>query len=868
MPPVRTTHASASARREKAARAAEIAEKRRRLNENEADQVGVLTPPHHRDAQQQVAFHGNAGEHVQDEEDVLANDAVGEALGPGLGDANGQDDDEHEQEEADLEVDAVKEVDTSQFDDIEEFDISEDDDVEIIKVSTGKRGRKKLDDVPEPCLDGLDGRQKEAALKKYRLEKNRLALRRSRAKKKASQERARVESAPLVLRTLEEIRQQWPEDVLAIGKSFATKEAFQHAVREVAESYSLRIHFPKNTAYVVTAKATNISPDNFTVSASFNASRHNPTYEPDAWTILTSHISGNSGGVPKEGENKTARSLKDLACIIEDLVREKPEVEAKIIRTTLKPYVAHIDAIQDHQITRIRRLAMESVYGKPSENIKHLPALQRLFEQKGHHLRYSTIDGNAMAQTVLSVAKAEHERYRKQAIKVPAANRTEQQKKDAVPWDHFGRAEWLRANNDLMQQIRKPGRRYVEWVEVSFNHAEVVYTELLSLVNQDASFGKQLLDVYQIFAVIGFTADMNIIPLMYIYVCGNESTESWTRAQASLKERFPDLEDMEVTFTTDQEKGLHNAVDSVWPNHLHFVCAYHRKKNLARYGKSTVKMFDELCYAPTTAKLYAIKDSAKYISLGDGAKAALESLDDKRQFLASAAAVGAQTYGKATSQGVESLNSAILPARQLDLVSSILKLLELDCKRYQDNYARAWNSPGRNTPWAVKKLAKLAANIGAVEEMHDQSTATKTCYLVKVKVNGSDTQYEVKLLRPLEGDNEDTLFGDCTCGIPMRDNFPCAHMRTVARTKMLHEPSLVPVEFTVGAWRKQYPADLAFHTVSKQQLLAEYTANPGDGDSLAYPPACPPKKGRPSKKRIRHAVELSAQRRRRRNGDD
>jgi hypothetical protein len=233
MLPVRPTHASASARREKAAQAAE---KRRRLNENETDQERVLTPSHHRDAQQQVAFHGNAGEHVQDEEDVQANDAVGEALGPGLGDANGQDDDEQEEDEADLEVDAaakedaVKEADNlrgahvlSQFDDIEEFDIPEDDEVEIIKLGTGKRGRKKLDDVPEPSLNGLDDEEKQAALNAYKRAKNRAALLRSRAKKKGCQELARVESAPLVQRTLQETRQGGPEAGLAIGKSFATK---------------------------------------------------------------------------------------------------------------------------------------------------------------------------------------------------------------------------------------------------------------------------------------------------------------------------------------------------------------------------------------------------------------------------------------------------------------------------------------------------------------------------------------------------------------------------------------------------------------------------------------------------------------------
>jgi len=279
-----------------------------------------------------------------------------------------------------------------------------------------------------------------------------------------------------------------------------------------------------------------------------------------------------------------------------------------------------------------------------------------------------------------------------------------------------------------------------------------------------------------------------------------------------------------------------------------------------------VQMFDELCYAPTIAKLHDLKDSAKYKSLSGNSKAALESLDDQRQFLASAARAGAQTYGKATSQAVESLNAAILPARHLDLVSSILMLLELELKRYEKNHAKAWMSLGRNTPWATKKLEELAGNLGTVEDLHDESTVTETCYLLKV--NASDKQYRVKLSRPLEGGNDDTLFGSCTCGIPMRDNFPCAHMRTVARIRMLPERSLVPVEFTVGAWRKQYPNELAFHTVSKQQLLAEYTANPGDGDSLAYPPACPPKKGRPSCKRVRNAVELAATRRRRRNGDD
>lgn len=120
---------------------------------------------------------------------------------------------------------------------------------------------------------------------------------------------------------------------------------------------------------------------------------------------------------------------------------------------------------------------------------------------------------------------------------------------------------------------------------------------------------------------------------------------------------------------------------------LHVICLHHRLRNLARFGKRTLEVFRKLAYAKTVAEVAEVKSQSAFRDLPDAARAALNSVPDQEQYLASAAAAGAFMFGKTTSQAVESQNSALLKCtsaacRSLDLFSSLLEAVHLEKKRY------------------------------------------------------------------------------------------------------------------------------------------------------------------------------------------
>lgn len=271
-----------------------------------------------------------------------------------------------------------------------------------------------------------------------------------------------------------------------------------------------------------------------------------------------------------------------------------------------------------------------------------------------------------------------------------------------------------------------------------------------------------------------------------------------------------------------------------------------------------------------------IKDSATYRQLSDRARAAIESLPDEQQFLAVAASRGAQTYGKTTSQAVESQNAHLLKARSVDLVSSVFEVASLETERYNKNYMAAHSHEGLMTPWARSRLSALKQLSDDVTEVTNPEVLAENITRIFVVVTDEGKRFTVKLVNPLgivsqlpsavETVTDQTFFTDgvetaaCSCGIPLRDRFPCDHMVTVARVMSLPEELLVPPEFLTYRWRKQYPDDFAFRVPKKVE--AELSVVPRD-ETLSLPMICPPKRGRPNKRRMKSAVERAKKHRRR-----
>ena len=101
-----------------------------------------------------------------------------------------------------------------------------------------------------------------------------------------------------------------------------------------------------------------------------------------------------------------------------------------------------------------------------------------------------------------------------------------------------------------------------------------------------------------------------------------------------------------------------------------------------------------------------------------------------------------------------------------------------------------------------------------------------------------------------------SAFGECSCGIPKRDEFPCHHMIQVARFRNIPDELVVPMALQAPAWRLTYPDDAKMTVPSLQSVSCSASGDESRLDSsLALPITAPTKRGRPPVKRKRHAVE-------------
>ena len=650
-------------------------------------------------------------------------------------------------------------------------------------------------------------------------------------------------------------------EVVAVGNAFSTKELVQHACREVAECLGLQLIFNVNTDVRVDAVVCTADFDeaDFLVKAHFNT-------KDNKWTIQHSSISGRKNGEIVRNARRTAYTDANLGAMIKQILGSGTgQATAKSIRECLAGYVQFSDLLTDHQIQRARRLAMDELNGRASDNIQLLPKLKDEMEKRGHSMGYHTFGGHEMLNVVLSVAKSEAQRLKKAAAQVPAARRSAQQRSDFEGWKPEA---WKEKHVRMLDQLVGGDHMYAESAYISFKHVQSSYIKSLAMVQADAAHGKLQLDCYQVFIVVGFTANMNIMPLLYYYIAGNESEVTWTRVMEKLDELFPHLSG-NVTFLTDQEKGLMKSVVTTFDNAPHMVCSYHRGKNLARHRRETVGVYQSMLRARTVADINALRadNAGTYRALEENARKAVDSVKDWHQFPAcvvrdNTAAGGPAagiTYGRTASSAVEATNAHILPARSLDLVNSILWVCDHEVKRFEKQYAQAHGCEDVNTPHASQRLHKLyARSLQGTTVTDIKSTEEVETFLVQTtKDDGTHNSYEVELLVPSAGYNGDTLFGDCTCGIPLRDYFPCYHMMAVARKRMKAVDLLVPLEFRAETWKEQFPPDLVVTVPNMAHVVASEI--PAD-EFLRLPVTAPPKRGRPNKKRKFQGIEAAMKR--------
>mmetsp|Transcript_17459 Transcript_17459/g.44514 ORF Transcript_17459/g.44514 Transcript_17459/m.44514 type:complete len:515 (-) Transcript_17459:704-2248(-) len=466
---------------------------------------------------------------------------------------------------------------------------------------------------------------------------------------------------------------------MPVGKEFGSSNLVIHEIKLLAEAKGVDIRFKIRTNFRIVAvpkKADQSRYNTFHLDVHF-------FFKEDVWRVIRSDVSegrGNSDLEPKR--RSTSFKNRELATIVMPLVRADPRVLLQLLREALLPHVRHPSRLTSGRMSVIRRAAHVQLCGIPNENIQLLPLLQKLVKEAGHDFEYDTISGPELKQVIMNVARDEHKRRRDQIIslKKKKESLTAQQKLDLRDWDKAPnsststpRAEWVVRNSNLLESKSDSSRRFVSQMFLSFNHARQAGVKLLGLFNCDAGHGQIHLSSYTLFAVLGFTSNFNIVTICYVWLVANESTASWKTVYEFVKKHFPWFIS-KATLASDRDKEITRAIDEVFPEHAmhHIYCVIHRKKNLAPFGKRTIKVYESMVYSETTWKVLQIRASDEYTRLSAAARSALDAADDRHQCLAVCTAKGGQVYGRSTSQVSESQSSALGVARRMDPVNSVL----------------------------------------------------------------------------------------------------------------------------------------------------------------------------------------------------
>ena len=177
---------------------------------------------------------------------------------------------------------------------------------------------------------------------------------------------------------------------------------------------------------------------------------------------------------------------------------------------------------------------------------------------------------------------------------------------------------------------------------------------------------------------------------------------------------------------------------------------------------------------------------------------------------------------------------------------------------------KAHNTAGYATPNALARLSEITPK-GEASLTYLESTAVYKRYSVECE-NGKF--YKVRIAIPCQEEDFSYFLDDgkenCSCGAPSCEFFPCDHMMQIAFQFSLAEDHLIPRKLSVAHWREQYPEGVlalvpTMADVHSSSLpLAQY---------LRIPVTAPPKRGRPSSKRRKSAMEIISKRYRAHNGN-
>ncbi|XP_062114778.1 uncharacterized protein LOC133826279 [Humulus lupulus] len=251
-----------------------------------------------------------------------------------------------------------------------------------------------------------------------------------------------------------------------------------------------------------------------------------------------------------------------------------------------------------------------------------------------------------------------------------------------------------------------------------------------------------------------------IFPLAF-GIGDSENDNAWIWFFTRLKEAIGERENLCIV--SDRHKSIKNAVEQVYPGVYHGVCLYHLKQNLRTKfrGLHVHAIFEPASRAYSAQEYYSAMAELQKIS-PEMTTYLLEAKPEKwaRPFFPT------KRYNILTSNIAESINAAIVHARELPITSLIEAIREMLQRWFSTRKEAAINQFVEVTKWAndemeIKLDVAFRMKVDAIDAM-------------KSSVTYGDRVFVVDLEQHM-----------CTCNEFQLEGIPCAHAIATIESKYL-----------------------------------------------------------------------------------
>ena len=222
-----------------------------------------------------------------------------------------------------------------------------------------------------------------------------------------------------------------------------------------------------------------------------------------------------------------------------------------------------------------RTMARDQVFGEPAHNVFFAYALFAKMKECGHDVEVVIKDWyeimRMLERVILSDLLHKNKAERKSMKKAEKIAFVEKWKVD--------NQEALSDGGFIGPEEGVP-LKFLSGIFFSTSGAHVTVPFLQRVFQADAchmSFGK-----YTLYSCYDTTANCNTSPVAFGILFGNEDKEGWNQFWKFANKRHPSINASNVTFITDQAKGLIESISEVLDLVAHFLCSFHRRQSIIK----------------------------------------------------------------------------------------------------------------------------------------------------------------------------------------------------------------------------------------------------------------------------------------------